>query len=363
MEDEGADPELVNLRPAAEPDSLGPRLLDKFLSLLSPEKARLRRLVRALVRTLERLHAVGGVELVEMEESFGHAARVAVQSPVPVVVRLHGPWFLNGAADGVPPNAAFLRRDGAERESLRSAAGVSAPSRDVLERVRRHFDLPLPDAEVIPNPIQMVPAEARWNLEGAEPGRLLFVGRFDRHKGGDIVIRALALLRKQRADVRLWFVGPDRGVRAAPDALERIESFATRELGDDRSALEWLGSLPAARIRELRLRARATVVASRYESFCLAAAEAMAAGSPLVVTAVGALPELIQDERNGLLCPPDDPSALAAALARLMDEDALARRLGAQAALDAQERYAVERVAAATAAFYGRVIARSRSLG
>lgn len=70
------------------------------------------------------------------------------------------------------------------------------------------------------------------------------------------------------------------------------------------------------------------VLASAVEGQPLAALEAQAASRPVLATAVGGVPEVVADGRSGLLVPPGDPAALAAALARLLDDGALRRTLG-----------------------------------
>jgi glycosyltransferase involved in cell wall biosynthesis len=71
------------------------------------------------------------------------------------------------------------------------------------------------------------------------------------------------------------------------------------------------------------------VVPSRWEeAFCLAAAEPLARGRPLVATSVGAIPELVRDGVTGLLVPPADPQALAGAIQRLLADPELAAALG-----------------------------------
>jgi glycosyltransferase involved in cell wall biosynthesis len=73
------------------------------------------------------------------------------------------------------------------------------------------------------------------------------------------------------------------------------------------------------------------VLSSIWEGAPLALLEYMAAGAPIVATAVGAVPELIDDGVHGLLVGARDPAALAAAIARLLDDPPLARRLGGAA--------------------------------
>jgi glycosyltransferase involved in cell wall biosynthesis len=85
---------------------------------------------------------------------------------------------------------------------------------------------------------------------------------------------------------------------------------------------------------------------SLSESFCLAAAEAMSCGLPVVASAVDGLAEIIQDGKSGLLVPPDDPAAFAAALTRLCRDAALRQTLGHTARREVETRFAVERIAA-----------------
>ena len=151
-----------------------------------------------------------------MEESFGWGQWVSKVTAIPVCVRLHGPWFLNGSVLGVPDDNKFRERVYEEGRAIRTAAAVTAPSRDVLEQVRGFYGLALPEAEVIPNPIWPVPVAERWRLEGCDPNQVLFIGRFDRHKGGDLIIEAFGRVLHDVPEAS--FVSWDR-TGAAPSAM------------------------------------------------------------------------------------------------------------------------------------------------
>ncbi|MDX6542618.1 MAG: hypothetical protein QOK32_221 [Gaiellaceae bacterium] len=92
---------------------------------------------------------------------------------------------------------------------------------------------------------------------------------------------------------------------------------------------------------------------SLYEGLCLAVIEAQAAGVPVVATAVGGIKETVVDGETGLLVPPRDPEALAAAIRWVLEHPAEAGRLADEARRRAVERYSVERMIDETLALYG----------
>ena len=87
-----------------------------------------------------------------------------------------------------------------------------------------------------------------------------------------------------------------------------------------------------------------------------AALEAAAAGCAVIAAAHGGLPEIISDERTGLLVPPSDPAALAAGLARLIDDPRLRSTLGATASQDVRRRFAPERMFSSLQGLYAELI-------
>lgn len=328
---------------------------------LWPERYYREHIAAAIVHRLRELKSRHGLQLVQMEESFGWAARVAQAGVVPTIVRLHGPWFLNGAVNAEPQDRAFHRRVEAELIGIRHADGVSAPSADVVERTREYYGIPLTGAAVIPNPTMPVPAAERWSIEHADREMILFVGRFDLHKGGDVMIDAMRRVLADRPTARLTFVGPDTGLRTGDGNVRHLQEYMAAALPDpalrDRIILK--GFQRNDQIRELRRQALVTVVCSRYETFGNTVVEAMAMGCPLIATRVGGIAEIISDNETALAIEPGDADGLAKQILRLLADPNLAATLGNRAFATCSSQHSPQRIAKMTTDFYARILANT----
>ena len=114
-----------------------------------------------------------------------------------------------------------------------------------------------------------------------------------------------------------------------------------------------MSGISDAELARLYGEAEVAVVPSLYEGFSLPAIEAMSCGVAVVATTGGALPEVVgRDGETGLLVPPDDPGALAAAIGRLLDDPALRARLGAAGRRRVVSTFTWQVTAAGTTACY-----------
>jgi glycosyltransferase involved in cell wall biosynthesis len=113
-------------------------------------------------------------------------------------------------------------------------------------------------------------------------------------------------------------------------------------------------------VPELLEVADVVVLPSLYEGLPLVAIEALAAGRPMVATEVDGTPEVVIHERTGLLVPPANPLALAAAIERLLDSPELASRLASDGRKFVHETFAVQRQIEQTAALYSEVTGLGR---
>ena len=316
---------------------------------------------RTLVTTFHRAIAEHGLDIFEMEETYGWARWLRQTSPIPICIRLHGPWFLNGRALGVPEDEGFRRRVEEEGRAIRDADLITAPSRDVLEQTRAFYGLALDHAEVIPVPAPRT--TEHWHLSDADPKLVLFIGRFDRHKGGDLIIDAFARVLEQVPDAHLWFVGPDHGYIDADGRTWHIEEYLRDRIPGalESKQVEWLGHQPFSALAALRCKAMVSVVCSRYETFSFVTLETIALGCPLVAARAGGIPEIIDGHSNGLLHRASDSEDLATQIIALLNDPERAVQLGKQAVIDSKQRFSRELVAERALNCYGKAIERSRS--
>lgn len=244
----------------------------------------------------------------------------------PVVVTEHWSVFLPEDPARLGP-AALL--------GARVAFGRAALVLPVSEALRRGIE-----AHGIRARFRVVPNVVDTSLfrpgDGPREG-LLAVGLFYEAKGFDVLLAALARLPDKH--LRLVGDGPLRGA---------LEAEAARLGVADRVELHGLG--PKGEVAELMRRARLVVVPSRFETSGVVAIEALASGTPVVASAVGALPELLADG-GGVLARPGDPGDLAARI-----EEALATEV-ADVSERVRERHSPERVGAELAAVYRSVLA------
>ena len=181
----------------------------------------------------------------------------------------------------------------------RRADAVVACSRAAAERLRGLH------AEVVGFPVELPPPEvpAPWRHDGAPV--VGFVGRIEPRKGPLDLVRAAPLIRAARPDARIVVVGDDP-YGTAPGYLEAVR--ASREVEHHGWAAE-----AAALMAHLDV----LVVPSREEALGGVAAEALAAGTPVVASRVGGLPEVVEDGVTGALVTPGRPTELAAAVVRV----------------------------------------------
>ncbi len=187
---------------------------------------------------------------------------------------------------------------------------------------------------------------------GIEPDArvVLCPARLDPQKNHGMLLRAFERVHREQPDAVLLLAG---GRQLGSEVYER-DLHALADLIEVDGAVRWLGV--RSDMRRLLAACDVVALASDWEGFGLALLEAMAAGRPVVATAVGGVPEVVSDGETGILVPAGDMFEFAEALARLLRDETTRHRMGAAAAQRAGGTFALDRMRAATRDVYDEVL-------
>lgn len=270
---------------------------------------------------------LGSLDIVHDNQSLGSGLLGMLDDGWPMLVTLHHPITVDrelaiAYAENPWRNLTqrrwfgFLRMQKRVAQQLPRVVTVSESSRrDIAIQMGVHESR----MSVVPVGVDHTIFRPRPDVKRVA-GRIMVTSSSDVPMKGLVpLLEAVAKLRTER-EVELLVIGRPRKGGRVERTIERLglESSVRCESGMDDNELA-----------HLYAQAHVAVVPSLYEGFSLPAIEAMACAVPLVATTGGALPEVVgRDGETGLLVTPDDPGALASAIGRILDDGALADRLG-----------------------------------
>ena len=268
-----------------------------------------------LFKVIQSWARAGEIDLVEVPDWEGWAAGWRAL-PVPVVTRLSGSatYFASEIGRPVRRVAFWL-----ERASLKRADFRCSESRYLEARTAALFALDSGPDAVLYNPVEL-PPEAP--VERSRD-RVVFAGTLTEKKGIFSLARAWPLILRACPDARLHVFGKDGcgpDGRSTREALERILCACG-------GGVHFHGHVDLTSLLSEFTRARVVVLPSYAEGFSLTPLHAMACGCPTIYTRRGSGREVITEGEDGLLVDPDKPEEIAAAVASVLGDDALAHRL------------------------------------
>ena len=214
------------------------------------------------------------------------------------------------------------------------------------------------------------------NASGEE--RIVFVGRISPEKGLHVLLEAFERVVARRPTARLEIIGPEsvapmEFIVALSDdsAVQGLSRFYSGNYAGFlrqrvRSSLDkhvrFVGTVPHYEVAERLRRADVCVVPSVWnEPFGMPAIEAMAVGLPVVASRAGGLTEIVSDGETGILVEPDNPSALAEALVRLLEDRPRARAMGGAGRQRVEETFSWESITEKLKALYAALCYGARA--
>jgi glycosyltransferase involved in cell wall biosynthesis len=302
--------------------------LSRLVELVTPEGLSVHRLDPAtagnLLEVLSTLLSdAPDIELIEIGGPLSAFALAAAQaSDRPIVATIHRPLADGTLEDGNPDGAL-----------LRASRAIAVDTETIAGQLRAFITGCKDRATVIPAGLPLTELTPGPRL--VKRSTLLCVGPLVRDSGFDIAIDALAEVRERMrtADLIIAGDGPERAALEAQAA----------ELGLG-NAVNIRDAVAASRLPVLINQASMVIVPSRVPiSACAVAILAGQLLRPVIASAIGAMPEIIEQQGSGLLVVPEEPAAIAGAVRRLLSEPGAAADLGRRGRTLARERFGWDR--------------------
>jgi glycosyltransferase involved in cell wall biosynthesis len=207
-----------------------------------------------------------------------------------------------------------------EGNSFRNCPNLVTHTNAHRDLICREYGLPeakfsiIPLSVRIPNEDEIVPTVKK------KRAAILFVGRFEKRKGIDILLEAIPKVLKNHKDIDFRLVGPDKGKKYQKAFEKKHPEFFLQ--------VRFLGEKKGLDLESEYKNCDIFIAPSRYESFGLIYAEAMSFAKPTIGTRVGGIPEVIEDGKSGVLCENENIDSFVRAILELLDNPAFANKLG-----------------------------------
>ena len=259
----------------------------------------------------------------------------------------------------------------AEKDILHKGGLFLRLRRYILAHVERHGRKQAPHIIAI-NPYVLTELGdqlkgVRWNIEnpveteffsvtgGEEGSRILYVGRVSALKNIEGLLRSFATVRADNHSATLHIAGEAE----ASEYMERCVRLV-KQLGIE-SSVSFLGNLSRTALRSQLRQARCLVLVAKQENAPMVIAEAMAAGVPVVASRICGIPYMVRDGETGFLVDPANTDEIANRLSFILDNPAVAIKMGQLAKTVAFNRFHVHTVAEKTIAVYEKILAEKNT--
>lgn len=316
---------------------------------------------KSILAGLRKIEKKRPIDILEMEESFGWHYFLQSKVTFPIAMRLHGPHYVNGTLSDKPLVEWDVQRFKREERAFKYAQYVNSPCQWMLDEVQEKYGVRWPLQTVFFNPLAVLDQQQCWHETSYKPKQILFVGRFDAHKGGDIVLQAFAKIAAYDSEATLVFAGPDKGIELHDGSKRFIEDAMSLYLSDEqRARVRYIGPSEQALIKQLRKESHVTVMASRNEILGYTVVESLASAAPIVAPYVGGVKEIFDDGVSGVFFEGGNADDLSKKVIALFEDSLALEQIAAAGYKHCQRVFSLEAIGERAEEFYLSAIERHR---
>jgi glycosyltransferase involved in cell wall biosynthesis len=298
---------------------------------------------------LWRLHRRHQFDIVELSNWEGLGLVPVLLHVAPIIVRMHTPAIEYPHAQGRPPRTDERFVIWADKTAARASRLTLTHS--LFNKANIETNYGVRNVRVIPHGIEL-PTEVSTSTESVLA--VLYAGYLNSRKGTGVLLEAIPNVLGEVPEAEFWIAGKD------PE--HKFENtFRSTNPHIPASKVKFFGFVPDADRISLYQRCAIYASPSVYESFGLSIVEAMGYAKPVVVCNTSAMPEIVVHNTTGLLVPPKDPEAYAAAIVTLLRDAPLRRRMGEMGRARALEHYAAPRMAQEMESLFQELFARQEA--
>ncbi|WP_428328412.1 glycosyltransferase family 4 protein [Mucilaginibacter sp.] len=268
---------------------------------------------------------------------------------LPIVVRV-STTFLQ-MMDNYYPFKSRAQRELGELEikMIKKSRFLITHAHDHAREIEKLYSVNASNFTIIPHGINLPVVAASIQKKDTEPLKILYVGRFEYRKGTDTLLQAIPLVLKTNPNVHFELIGSD-------PKNEYETGFKAQNSPQVFANVTFSGNASNEATNNAYAGCDIFVAPSRYESFGLIYIEAMSFGKPVIGCRVGGVPEIIEDNQNGLFAEMADPVNLAEKILILINNHQLRIDMGINARKTVEDKFTKEKLAENSVAYYKQAL-------
>lgn len=332
-------------------------LLNGYTLVLIPAKNNAEFRLQVVAAFTER-QMVSSFDIIESPEFGADGLEVKKAFPtIPLLLKLHTPTFLvsqlNSYKNGLMHKLRFIaggllklnlvnfywrynKKNDLEYELYKLAESVSSPSVSLSKIVSQKWKLEKA-IQVVPYPFETSNYPVGSKTNNSDAGiRITFIGKLEKRKGILDLMKAIPFILELFPDTRFRFVGASS---PSPQKNMDMMAYMKDKMMKYQHSLEFLGFQPYHRIAPLIDESDICIFPSLWENFPNVCLEAMAAGCVVIATNNGGMADMIKNQANGILIPPNSPKSIFKAVKTLRKDPGLRDVLGKAAQQTIQHAY------------------------